>query len=192
MTILEALKSVASRDTDHATCWNHVGFSGQDTHFANKLAEQDKLSPKQEIYAARMVRKYRKQVFNYLNPKPELVLKGKAKENAIDEFLCSLTWEHPTLDFTREVELPAAKPVGKVSATVTAAHGVLRGFVVRFKYNPVLVDLVKRLPNRSFTKDNNDPRWTVGCTTADIAGLCQLVREHGFEASDATRKFLGL
>jgi len=168
MTILEALKAVSAHDDDHATVWNHVGFSGQDTHFANKLAAQDSLSPKQEIYAARMVRKYRKQVFAYLASDGEKALKGKARESAIDAFLCALTWQHPTLDFTKEVMLPA-KAAGKVSAsTISTARGILRGFVVRFKYSPVLVDLVKRLPNRTFTKDNNDPRWTVGCTTADI------------------------
>lgn len=206
MTILEALKMVSARDDDHARQWNHVGFSGQDTNFANKLAALDKLSPKQELYAAKFCRKYRKQVFAYAlaaeqaNPSalPNLYLmqgqnaKGKAKEASINAFIASLTWQHPTFDFSREAAPEAPKYRGKVSAFVGDKTNDLKGFVVRFPYDAELVQAVKNVPNRQFKNDPNDKRWVTGCTPTDIVVVAALVKNYNLEASEATRKFLGI
>lgn len=36
-----------------------------------------------------------------------------------------------------------------------------RVFVIRFPYNPYVVDAVKELPERKFSKENDDPQWRV-------------------------------
>lgn len=189
MTILDALKLVSSKDGDRASVRNDVGFSGQDTIFANKLAEQDSLSPKQEAYAAKFVRKYRKQVYAMANP--TCALKGKAREAAVVAFLASLTWQHPS--FTDAAVEPAkAQPSrGKVTGLVTASN-VLKGFVVRMpRYDAGLVQALKTLPNRQY-KDDGDKRWTVGTTDADKAGLAKIVADFNLEASAECRTLLGI
>ncbi len=174
MTILDALKAVASRDPDLARDRNFVGFSGLDTRFACKLAALDRLSPKQEIYAARFVRKYRKQVFEYLGG--QNALKGRAKVAAVDTFLTSLTWENPTLDFTKAVR---------------TSTGALKGFVIRMpKYDPELVTACKQLPNRAFKADPQDKRWVTPGAACDVLAVAALVKTFNLAVTEATRASL--
>ena len=191
MTILDALKLVASRDGDRARDRNDVGFSGQDTIFANKLAEQDSLSPKQEAYAAKFVRKYRKQVYAMANP--TCALKGKARETAVVAFLASLTWQHAS--FTEGAVEPAkAKPSrGKVTGLVGQNTNAVKGFVVRMpRYDAELVAAIKALPNRQYKDDNGDKKWTVGTTDADKVALAKVVADFNLEASAECRALLGV
>lgn len=209
MTILDALKLVASRDGDRARSLNGVGFSGQDTHFANTLAEKDSLSPKMEVYAAKFVRKYRKQVFAFalavekaspsLLPNIHLIhgatAKGKKLNAVIDGFLGDLAWQHRTFDFNAAAE-QASEPKpsrGKISGLVGERTNDLKGFVVRMpRYDAELVAAIKALPNRQYKDVNGDKKWTVGATAADVTGLARLVVEFNLEASDECRRLLGL
>jgi len=189
MTILDALKAVASHDPDLARDRNFVGFSGLDTRFACKLAALDRLSPKQEIYAARFVRKYRKQVFEYLGG--QNALKGKAKVTAVDTFLTSLTWENPTLDFTKAVRTSREEARGKVNAMVSKVTGALKGFVIRMrKYDPELVTACKQLPNRAFKADPQDKRWVTPGAAGDVLAVAALVKTFNLAVTEATRTFL--
>jgi len=188
MTLLEALKAVAAHDPDNARDRNFAGFSGLDTAFACKLAALDHLSAKQELYCARFVRKYRKRVFEYLGGQNSL--KGKAKVAAVDTFLTGLTWENPTLDYTKTVT--EAKPVrGKVNAMVSEVTGALKGFVIRMpKYDPELVTACKQLPNRAFKADPQDKRWVTPGAACDVLAVAALVKTFNLAVTEATRTFL--
>lgn len=162
-------------DTDRARCWNGIGFSGMDTDFGNSLAKREKLTAKMEWYAAKLVRKYRKQVGTAL---------GVTKPKAIDELLTTLVWEYQT-----EEEL-APKPVGTIAALAGQNSGELRGFVIRFPYNAALVAAVKALPNRKYVDDANGKRWVTTGTPTDIAAVANLLRNFNFEVSAGAMAFL--
>lgn len=184
MTILEALKTVASH-CDGARMHDCVGFSGQDAIFGNKLAALDSLSPKQEMFAAKFVRKYRKQIASRNGIGVDL--KGKAREAAVEAFVAGLTWTHPTFDFNH---VPAPVSGGKVNALLSDSDNSLKSFVVRFPYSPEKVAAIKSLPNRTFTKDNNDPRWIIGTSAGDIAGLVSMIRDFNLTTTPATEEIL--
>jgi len=175
-TIHEALKSIANHDTDLARCRNGVGFSGRDTEFGNKLADFGRLSPKQELWAGRLVRKYREQVAGNFNVAPNL--KGKPRKDAIENFLWSLEWQYQNPQ-------PVA-PQRTIKAVLGQNSGKLKGFAVRFPYDQALVETLKaKVPYRTFDRSNpKDPKWLVQVVAANSAGLNYLVNECGFVASE--------
>lgn len=59
--IHEALRVVASYDSDRASSLNDVGFNKMDTMYGCELAERASLTPRQAAGAMKMVRKYRRQ-----------------------------------------------------------------------------------------------------------------------------------
>jgi hypothetical protein len=185
ITLHQALKSVSAH-CDHARAWDHVGFSGRDAEFANKMAEAERITSKMEWYIARFVRKYRRQVVeNYERAGEQITqgLKGKAKVAAADAWLAALVWEHQS-----EAEVAqASKPKNVISAAAGATTGDLKHFVIRFPYNPTLVETVKRLidyRDRSFDKTDRSGSWIVQPVGAAVPGLRTLVAQHGFVATD--------
>ncbi len=60
--VLDALRILASMDTDMASVKNGVGFNQVDTSFGHRLAELTSLSEKQYEIAKKIIRKYRRQI----------------------------------------------------------------------------------------------------------------------------------
>lgn len=185
ITLHQALKSV-SQHCDHARTHDTVGFSGLDANFANKMAECNRLSAKQEWYVARFVRKYRRQVVaNYERSGIQITqgLKGKKREEAVNTFLAGLVWESQSAEEVAK----ACKPKNVISAAQGANSGDLKHFVVRFPYNARLVEAIKVLDyrDRRFDKsDPKDPKWIVLPTTQAVEGLRRFARENGFVVTD--------
>lgn len=187
-TIHEALKSVAAH-CDHARNHDTVGFSGLDASFANKMADADRISAKQEWYVAKFVRKYRRQVIeNFERNGAQITqgLKGKAKNAAIDAFLCSLVWEHQSAEeIARATKAVAVRTIGVQHG---ATSGDLKAFVVRFPYSPAMVETFKSAidwRDREFDKkDPKDAKWLVKPQPATIAALCTFAQANGFTFSD--------
>jgi hypothetical protein len=178
ITVHEALKSIAANDPDLARCINGVGFSSHDAEFGVKLADCERLTAKQEFFAGKLVRRYRKQVAaTYLIG---LGLKGKARDNAIENFLWSLGWQYQN-------QAPAQK--GTIKAILGQNSGRLKNFAIRFPYNPALVETLKaKLPYRSFDRsDPKDVKWLAEPVAVNVAGLFHLVNECGFEVSDGAK-----
>ena len=176
ITVHKALKSIADHDYDLARCQNGVGFSGRDSEFGNKLADFERLSPKQELWAGKLVRKYREQVAVNFNVAPGL--KGKARKAAIENFLWSLEWQYQNPQ-------PVA-PQRTIKAVLGQNSGKLKGFAVRFPYDQALVETLKaKVPYRTFDRSNpKDPKWLVQGVAANSAGLNYLVNECGFVVSE--------
>jgi hypothetical protein len=178
-TIHEALKLIAGKDIDHARVWNGVGFSGNDSNFGNSLAERDKLTPKMEWFAAKLVRKYRKQVAQITGVCEGL--KGKAAEAKLNDFLAALVWEYQ--------ETVNKKTVGTISALVGKDTGTVKAFVIRFPYDPQLVAAVRSLPSRRF--DTAEKKWIVGSPSdIDKEAIRKLVASGKFELTDGAKKVL--
>lgn len=57
--VLEALRFLSARDSDHAQFENQIGFNGRDTIIGHSLAERSSLTAKQAALGRRIVRKYR-------------------------------------------------------------------------------------------------------------------------------------
>ena len=194
ITLHQALRAVSDH-CDHARTHDTVGFSGLDAGFANKIAQQDRISPKVEWYVARFVRKYRRQVVeNYERAGVQITqgLKGKAKVAAVDAFLVSLVWEHQS-----EEEVKAAgKPRQTISAASGAHSGTLKHYVARFPYNAGTLDNLKALVDwrdRKFDKsDPKDPKWIIQPTQQSENALRALVNNHGFVVTDGAAVALGL
>lgn len=64
--LLSQLKFLASFDDDHAKQKNGVGFNRFDTLIGHSLASQDYLSDRQAVLAKKIVKKYSKQLSNYV------------------------------------------------------------------------------------------------------------------------------
>lgn len=58
----DGLRCIAGMDTDYARSRNDVGFSKIDVRIGHDLAARDYLTPKQAVLAARLCRKYRRQL----------------------------------------------------------------------------------------------------------------------------------
>lgn len=180
MTIHEALRLIAGKDLDGARVINGVGFSMHDTIFGNSLADRATLTPKMEWHAARLVRKYRKQVAQLTGVCEGL--KGKAATDKLDEFLTALVWEHQG-----ESEKP--KNVGTVSALVGKDTGAVKAFVIRFPYNAHLVAAVKALPSRHY--DATGKKWVVEApNAADVTAIRNLVAAEGLTLTEGAAKIL--
>ena len=183
LSIHDALRTVANDDPDRCRDRNDVGFGAFDSEFGCKLAASERLSAKAEMFAARLVYKYRKQVAaNYAIGGG---LKGKKLAEATEQFVFALAWTYqaPLVQQTPKYN-------GRITAVIGERTGVVKHFVVRFPYDQTMVDKLKvAVPYhaRRFEKLPK-PQWIV--EGAHRADLLTFAEANNFEVSPACRALL--
>lgn len=73
---LQGMRMLSESDLDKARDLNGVGFSKVDVMIGHSLAGQSRLSPKQGVIAAKLCRKYRRQLGQDFSEQLDLALKG--------------------------------------------------------------------------------------------------------------------
>ncbi len=135
-----------------------VGFNRYDTELGHQLAERafEAWTPAQKRTAWKMLRKYRAQLSTY-GVNYDAIPEPPAAERSIPRAIPSPT---------------AALPVVK---TVTVQTDQI---LIRFPYDPGLVEAVKEIPGRKW--DPASKVWTIPLTTAALAKLKEFVIDYGF------------
>ncbi len=124
-TILDAVRFLAGR-CDWAAALDGNGFNKFDAEFGHSLADCERLTPKQEVAALKMLQKYRRQLANGGIDYYKLGAATRVENNVV--------YAAPA---TRRIELSGTR------------------FVLVYPYDPDLIAEIKRLPDRKFHgKDN--------------------------------------
>ena len=148
-----AAAHLASLDGDRARDENGVGYSQADTSFGHRLAETDPSGWSRDATQAAWV----------------MLSRYRGQLAKVDLDVSGLDAPYPDLaDGDRDVK---------------AVDWDGGSFVIRFGYDPLLVEAVKRLPGRAWNKDARV--WTAGTGARTvIAGWAD---RHGFRLTDAAQ-----
>lgn len=145
---------------DGASSRDHMGFNGGDAYMGHVLADKpyEQWSNKMKYIAYRMLRKY----------------KGQLAIGGIDYDAI------PPVEDPKEVARKRQIEKDKRKFKRVEVDG--DNFIVRFTYDPTLVEAIKRLPARKYDKANK--RWIVPNIAENVEALSNLIQGFAFEIDE--------